>query len=216
MLSANDITGVRKDYKLQSLSEYDADIDPFIQFHKWWNDSVTSQIDEYNAMILASCNQNGKPSARVVLLKAFDETGFTFFTNYESKKGKEILGNPNVALVFFWKELERQVRIEGKAEKTSEIVSDKYFTSRPLNSQLGAWSSPQSIVIKDRDFLVKNFKYFTEKYNEQQIPKPPNWGGFLIKPNLFEFWQGRPSRLHDRIEYTLTNENSWTRQRLAP
>lgn len=216
MQITTDLSAIRKEYRLQSLTEKEIDGDPVKQFEKWWQHANESDIDEANAMTLATCTHEGKPSARIVLLKEIKEDGFVFFTNYESKKGKQLHDNPFAALVFFWKELERQVRIEGKIEKLNEKESDKYFSKRPLESRIGAWSSPQSNVIKDREILEKNVAFYTEKFQAQTIPRPPNWGGFILRPNLIEFWQGRPGRLHDRIQYLRNEKNLWIIERLAP
>jgi pyridoxamine 5'-phosphate oxidase len=208
------IADIRKDYKLQTLNESDVAPSPFTQFGAWWQEAIASQIEEVNAMTLATCTLNGKPSARTVLLKGYDDNGFTFFTNYNSHKGQELAANPNAALVFFWKELERQIRIEGTVQKTSDEVSNEYFNSRPAGSKLGAWSSPQSSIIPNRQVLEANEQKFKEEFGDT-IPRPPHWGGFVVKPSLFEFWQGRSSRLHDRLQYTLQNQ-VWVVERLAP
>ena len=200
---------------LRSLSENDVHKNPISQFAIWWDEAISSNIEEVNAMTLATVNEEGYPSARIVLLKDYNEKGFVFFTNYESRKGKSLLINPNASIVFFWKELERQVRIQGVVEKISEEESTAYFTSRPVESKIGAWASPQSEVIESRDFLETRFKNFEEKYSKIEIPKPPHWGGYIVKPSRIEFWQGRPGRLHDRIEYNKNNEG-WTIERLAP
>ena len=208
------LADIRKDYILQSLLEEDVASDPIEQFNKWWDESIKSEIIEANAMTLATANAAGIPSARTVLLKAFSTEGFIFFTNYESQKGEDLAANPNAALLFFWKEMERQVRIEGKVEKISEEESDAYFNSRPLGSRIGAWASPQSKVINDRTVIENNVQKFTEEFGEK-IPRPPHWGGYLLVPVKMEFWQGRSSRLHDRILFTREN-NSWKISRLAP
>ena len=208
------LADIRKDYILQSLLEEDVATDPIEQFNKWWDESIKSEIIEANAMTLATANAAGIPSARTVLLKAFSTEGFIFFTNYESQKGEDLAANPNAALLFFWKEMERQVRIEGKVEKISEEESDAYFNSRPLGSRIGAWASPQSKVINDRTVIEDNVQKFTEEFGEK-IPRPPHWGGYLLVPVKMEFWQGRSSRLHDRILFTL-EDNSWKISRLAP
>jgi pyridoxamine 5'-phosphate oxidase len=209
------IADIRKEYKLRSLLENDVDPDPVRQFQQWWNEALTSRIEEPNAMTLATSNSKGKPAARIVLLKGLSNDGFVFFTNYESRKGKELKENPFASLLFFWKELERQVRVEGTISKVSEEKSNEYFSSRPAASKLGAWSSPQSSVIKSRDELDENVKKYQQQFGEGNIPKPQHWGGYVVKPNLIEFWQGRPSRLHDRIQYTLKNDG-WIIERLAP
>jgi pyridoxamine 5'-phosphate oxidase len=209
------IADIRQDYKKNALAEADMAVNPFEQFKKWWDEALASKIDEVNAMTLATVNALGKPSARIVLLKGLKEDGFEFFTNYESDKAKEMATNKHVALVFFWKELERQIRIEGIVSKTSEAVSDTYFLSRPQESQIGAWSSPQSSVIKDRSILEENVNNIREKFEHTTIVRPPFWGGYIVKPTLIEFWQGRSSRLHDRIEYFIEKDN-WQIRRLAP
>ncbi len=209
------IEDIRKEYKLHSLLENGVDADPIRQFHQWWNEATLSNIEEPNAMTLATSNKNGKPSARIVLLKGLSNDGFVFYTNYESRKGDELKENPFASLLFFWKELERQVRIEGTVTKTSEEKSIDYFVSRPELSKIGAWSSPQSSVIPDRDHLEKNVTKYQQQFGDGEIPKPPHWGGYKVKPTLIEFWQGRPSRLHDRLQYTLNNEK-WIIERLAP
>ncbi len=210
------IAGIRKEYKMQFLEEADVDLNPFTQFDKWWQEAIESEIEEVNAMTLATVNSEGKPSARIVLLKGYDENGFLFFTNYQSNKGQNIDLNPNVCLVLFWKELERQIRIEGIAQKISDEESDSYFFSRPLESQIGAWSSPQSQIISTREILEDNCKNFEKKFSEEIISRPPHWGGYRVIPSSFEFWQGRPGRLHDRLHYKKTENNEWQISRLAP
>lgn len=211
----NSIADIRRDYKLQSLLESDVATNPIQQFTKWWQEAINSNIDEVNAMTLATSTIDGKPSARTVLLKDYDEQGFVFFTNYNSHKGKELNENPNAALVFFWKELERQIRIEGRVQKIETTKSDNYFNSRPISSRIGAWSSPQSEVIESREILETNEQNFIEKFGEV-IPRPAHWGGYIIQPNVIEFWQGRSSRLHDRLQYTLMENGVWKMERLAP
>lgn len=209
------IADIRKDYKLHSLDEKDIAANPIDQFEKWWKEAVKSEITEVNAMTLSTATKDGKPSARIVLLKDYDENGFVFFTNYNSHKGKELAENHYVALTFFWKEIERQVRIEGKVEKVSAEESDVYFISRPQGSRIGAWASEQSIVIANRQLLEENVKRFTEEF-KNSIPRPPHWGGYRVMPFKIEFWQGRSNRLHDRIQYTKIQEGSWKAERLAP
>ena len=212
----HNIADIRKEYKLQTLNEADVNPNAIQQFHKWWNEALMSEIDEVNAMTLATANASGKPNARIVLLKGYDESGFVFFTNYHSQKGIELAENPFASLVFFWKELERQVRIEGAVEKTTSNESDLYFHSRPVESRIGAWASPQSKVIASRDVIEENVSELQKSFAGKEIERPPHWGGYIVKPVLIEFWQGRPGRLHDRIQYTKQAESDWKIQRLAP
>ena len=216
MQISTDLAAIRKDYRLQSLSEKDVEANPIKQFEKWFQQALASGIEEPNAMTLATSTADGKPSVRIVLLKGINDNGFVFFTNYESKKGKQIHDNPFGGVVFFWKELERQVTIQGEIKKVSEQESDEYFASRPPESRIGAWSSPQSQVIENREVLEKNVAYFTNKYQSQNIPRPPHWGGYILLPTLIEFWQGGAGRLHDRLQYSIDTTNSWIIQRLAP
>lgn len=217
MQLTNEIAGLRKDYRLQSLLEKDVDANPVKQFEKWWQQAIESKIEEPNAMTLATSSINGKPSARIVLLKGIkEESGFVFFTNYNSKKGNQINDNPFGAIVFLWKELERQVRIEGEIKKISEQESDEYFKSRPFESRIGAWSSPQSEIIENRAVLERNVAEYRTKFQSENIPRPENWGGYILIPNLIEFWQGRTGRLHDRLQYTVSKEATWKIDRLAP
>jgi len=210
------IAGIRKEYKQQTLLETDISADPFAQFTKWWDDALKSEIDEVNAMTLATVDPDGIPSARIVLLKGFDEQGFVFFTNYNSRKANDLARNNRACLVFFWKELERQVRISGIAEKISTEENIVYFNSRPDGSKIGAWASPQSLVVAGKAWLKETFDYYRERFKHGEIPKPPHWGGYRVKPFKVEFWQGRPNRLHDRILYTLTEKGTWAIERLAP
>ena len=209
------IADIRQDYRLHSLNENDIAADPVDQFTRWWDNAINSEIFEVNAMTLATSTKDGKPSARIVLLKGYDEKGFVFFTNYESHKGNELAENPYAALVFFWKEIERQIRIEGTVEKISAAENDTYFFSRPEGSRIGAWASPQSAVVENREFLEANAKHYTAEF-KNSIPRPPHWGGYRVMPLKIEFWQGRSNRLHDRIQYTKTTEGSWKAERLAP
>lgn len=210
------IQNLRTDYSAQSLSEDDVLPNPFLQFEKWFTEALDAKVIEPNAMTLATVNANGVPSARIVLLKEFTLEGFVFYTNYNSNKGKEIASNPNVALVFFWADLERQIRIEGVVEKISEEESSSYFYSRPKGSQLGAITSPQSEAIPNRKFLEDKLEALIEEYTIKNIQKPEYWGGYRVIPNRIEFWQGRSSRLHDRIVYTQNQDHSWKFERLAP
>jgi len=188
---------------------------PFLQFKKWFSDAIEAQLYEPNVMTFATADSDGKPSARIVLLKGFDENGFVFYTNYESRKANDLVENPQAAAVFFWAELERQVRIEGIVSKIDKETSEAYFHSRPIGSQIGAIASPQSSVITDRTLLEEKVSMLTAEYEGKVIPKPDNWGGYLIEPKRIEFWQGRSSRLHDRITYDFI-EGSWKISRLAP
>ncbi|GAB3355828.1 pyridoxamine 5'-phosphate oxidase [Arachidicoccus ginsenosidivorans] len=210
----NHIAAIRTEYKQLTLDEKDVEPDPFLQFDKWWQQAISAEAGEVNAMTLATASQDGIPDARIVLLKNIAENGFVFFTNYDSRKGQQLLENPHAALVFFWKELERQVRIKGKVTKVSQELSDSYFASRPTGSKVGAWSSPQSQVIASRVILQQNELNFKAQFGET-IPRPEHWGGYVVIPQSIEFWQGRPSRLHDRILYT-KNKDSWQITRLAP
>ena len=201
---------------MQSLSEADVAAIPKEQFDYWWDDAVKSDIQEVNAMTLATVDKEGVPAARIVLLKGYDERGFVFFTNYNSAKGNELTDNANACLVFFWKELERQVRITGITEKISAEESIAYFNSRPDGSKIGAWASPQSLAVAGKAWLKETFDYYLERFKHGEIPKPPHWGGYRVKPVKAEFWQGRPSRMHDRILYTKQTDGSWKIERLAP
>ncbi|MGF1936758.1 MAG: pyridoxamine 5'-phosphate oxidase [Nostoc sp. ChiQUE02] len=210
------VADLRKDYTLEGLSELEVDLNPFIQFKKWFDQALAAQLPEPNAMTIATATPDGKPSARMVLLKDFDERGFVLFTNYNSHKGQELAENPQAALVFWWAELERQVRISGYVEKISEAESDQYFHSRPANSRLGAWVSNQSEVIESREVLERRLQEFQSKYENQEISRPPHWGGLRVIPTEIEFWQGRPSRLHDRLLYSRLDNSTWNIQRLSP
>lgn len=211
----HNIGKIRQDYSLKGLSKKDLNSDPLRQFRIWFDEAVNSGITEPNAMLLSTVS-NGRPSSRIVLLKDLDDTGFMFFTNYKSKKGEEMAGNPQVSLTFFWKEFERQVRIEGKVEKTSVQESDEYFASRPRGSQIGAWVSSQSSVIKNRTVLEELTQQQESRFAGVEVPRPLHWGGYRVIPDYIEFWQGRPSRLHDRLTYHKNADGLWSVERLAP
>jgi len=210
------LASIRKEYSLQSLEINQVAKDPFLQFSQWLKEAVEAEVLEVNAMCLSTVSKDGFPNSRVVLLKELDE-GFVFFTNYESAKGKELESNPKASLTFFWAEIERQVRIVGTVSKVSTEESDAYFLSRPYGSQLGAWASPQSQEIVSRDVIETNQKDLERKFTELAIIRPPHWGGYRLVPHRVEFWQGRPSRLHDRICYEkVLGSSSWKVVRLAP
>jgi pyridoxamine 5'-phosphate oxidase len=213
---STNIADIRKEYKLRTLSEKDVHPNPFKQFDKWWQEALHSNVEEVNAMTLATASAEGMPDGRVVLLKGFDENGFTFFTNYNSAKGRQLLENPRACLVFFWAALERQVRLSGLVSLAAAAVSDEYFNSRPEGSRIGAWASPQSEVIESREWLEKNEEKLKIDLKGDTLRRPPHWGGYVVKPTRMEFWQGRPSRLHDRILYTLGGNGKWSIERLAP
>ena len=210
------IADIRKEYTSETLLETDVAATPIQQFQKWWNQVIASDTLEPNAMTLCTASADGLPAARIVLLKGFDENGFVFFTNYKSYKGKQLDENPKACLLFFWKELERQVRIVGLVTKLSDADSDAYFQSRPVGSRIGAWASPQSAIIENRSWLEKEVEKRKEEFSDGQVPRPPHWGGYCVKPVIIEFWQGRASRLHDRIQYTLEEAGGWKIERLAP
>ncbi|HWP47416.1 MAG TPA: pyridoxamine 5'-phosphate oxidase [Candidatus Limnocylindrales bacterium] len=211
-----DTSRLRREYRLDRLNEQDLDPDPFKQFSKWFQQALEAQLLLPDAMTLATATREGKPSARIVLLRGFDERGFVFYTNYESQKGQELAENPYAALVFYWAELERQVRITGQVQKVTREESENYFRSRPLESRLSAWASRQSQVIPSREVLESKVEQLRAEFPNGNIPLPPDWGGFRLVPQTIEFWQGRPNRLHDRFRYTRQPDNSWLIERLAP
>jgi pyridoxamine 5'-phosphate oxidase len=210
------IADIRRDYKLKSLSESEAHADALVQFDIWWKEAVSSEIEEVNAMTLATASADGVPSARIVLLKGFSKSGFVFFTNYGSFKGQQLRENPRACLVFFWKELERQVRITGVVRKLAEQESDDYFNSRPDGSKLGAIASPQSQVISSREWLEERVEELVTRNQSQQFTRPAHWGGYVVQPVTIEFWQGRSNRLHDRLQYSVQPDGAWNIERLAP
>lgn len=210
------IADLRKEYTQHGLAEDDVRSNPIDQFRSWFEAAYDAGLDEPNAMTLATATPDGQPSARIVLLKGFDEHGFVFFTNYNSRKGQELADNPWAALVFFWRGLERQVRIEGEVSKVMPEESDTYYHSRPEGSRLGAWASPQSAVIESRATLAVNLDEATQQFSDAPIARPSHWGGYRLKPISLEFWQGRPSRLHDRLRYQRQADDSWKLERLAP
>ncbi len=204
------------DHPVGGLHRRDLDPDPIRQFANWFTAAIEAKIRDVNAMSLATATSGGTPSVRIVLLKGFDQEGFIFFTNYESQKGKELIANPQAALAFYWIELDRQIRISGPVERTSREESERYFHSRPSNSQLGAWASHQSQAVDGRRVLDARLAQMTERFEGKVIPLPPHWGGFRVQPQMMEFWQGRPNRLHDRFRYRKTRDGGWVRERLAP
>lgn len=210
-----DLSNIREDYDEEGMEVKQISDNPVKQFDSWFREFLDPEKPDTNAMVLSTCGNEMRPSSRVVLLKSFDDTGFIFFTNYDSEKGKELEQNPFASLLFFWPNLQKQVRIEGKVEKVPEAVSDEYFHSRPRESQIAAYTSAQSSVIPDREDLVSRYRENESKFEDQEIPLPPNWGGYKLVPDKFEFWQGRENRLHDRIRYTLEN-NEWFIDRLSP
>lgn len=214
-MTSQNIADMRRDYLQRELSRSTVDSDPFRQFSLWLDEAINSEALEPTAMTLSTIGEDARPSSRVVLLKAFDRNGFVFFTNYESRKGRELAANSNATLHFFWPELERQINIRGVASRVATDESETYFKSRPVKSQIGAWASKQSTVIGSREELEKKFNEFSQKYADGDIPLPPFWGGFRIEPDRFEFWQGRRSRLHDRICYEFLDQD-WRIKRLSP
>jgi len=211
-----DLTGLRNEYAAHGLRRADLHSDPLQQFGAWFAAALAADIRDVNAMSLATATPDGKPSVRIVLLKGFDERGFAFFTNYDSEKGRQLEANPSAALVFYWVQLERQVRISGIVEKTSREDSAAYFHSRPVGSRLGAWASKQSEVVDARQVLDSRLTEMTERFENGDIPLPPHWGGYRVKPDKMEFWQGRPNRLHDRFRYLRRADGAWQIDRLAP
>lgn len=210
------VADLRKEYTHQGLSKADAHPSPFEQFKIWFEQALAAKLPEPNAMTIATATPDGKPDARIVLLKDYDQRGFVFFTNYQSNKGQQLGKNHWCAIAFWWAELERQVRIVGLVERVSDVESDLYFHSRPKGSQLGAWASNQSQVIESRKVLEQRLQKLQEEYENQEVPRPPHWGGFRLIPDEIEFWQGRPSRLHDRLLYRRGQDGNWVIQRLSP
>jgi pyridoxamine 5'-phosphate oxidase len=215
-MSENNYADIREEYKKGSLEVSDTLANPIEQFQKWFKEAQQAEVMEVNAMCLSTVDAEGRPDARIVLLKDVTDRGFTFYTNYESHKGHELERTPFAALTFFWPELQRQIRIRGAVEKVSEATSEEYFQSRPRGSQIGAWTSPQSQEISGRGTLEVREKEFEERFKGKEIPKPDHWGGYRVSPEAIEFWQGRPSRLHDRIFYKVQSSGDWKRSRLAP
>ncbi len=210
-----DAAKLRKEYTRAGLHETDLPSDPVVQFHEWFEETLAADLHEPNAMILATATQDGRPSARTLLLKGYDQRGFVFYTNYEGRKAGELEANPACALLFYWGELERQVRIEGHANRLSEEESDAYFASRPRGSRLGAWASQQSHPVEHRSVLEKRVRALEVEYESREIPRPPFWGGYRVEPDVIEFWQGRENRLHDRLVYRRAGEG-WKMERLQP
>ena len=209
------LADLRKSYELAALDEESSFADPFAQFNRWLKEALAAKVPEPNAMTLATVGPTGRPSTRIVLIKAFDERGIVWFTNYDSRKGHDLLSNPFAALQFHWVELERVARIEGAVQRISEQESDEYFQSRPLDSRLGAWASPQSEVLSSRTQLEQALAEAQARFGDNP-PRPAHWGGYRLVPEMWEFWQGRPSRLHDRLRYRLSADQAWVRDRLAP
>lgn len=206
---------LRHDFSRDEIEELSAKEAPFEQFELWLGEAIEKNLNDPNAMVLSTSTPDGRPSSRVVLLKGFDESGFVFFTNYSSRKAEEIAANPHAALLFYWAETGKQVRIEGSVKKVADDISDAYFASRPRASQIGAVASPQSNVVESRDYLQERFTEVEKEFEGKEVERPENWGGYILEPNLFEFWQGRESRLHDRLRYTKT-DSGWDINRLAP
>lgn len=215
MKNKSSVANLRKNYSFNELNESDCSRNPFIQFSRWFNTATESDIIEPNAMAIATSDKKGFPSVRMVLLKGYDKNGFKFFTNYLSRKSSDLKTNPNAALLFYWDKLERQIRIEGKVKKLSQKESAEYFSTRPLDSKIAAWASIQSFPLKNKKILEDRFNDVKKNFNGKKIPLPPFWGGYILMPKYFEFWQGRPNRLHDRIAF-IKRENRWERKRLSP
>lgn len=207
---------MRVEYTLAGLHEADAGDDPIDLFGRWFHEALKADIPELTAMTLATVSPDGQPTGRIVLLKSFDHDGFTFYTNYQSRKSRDLAANPKAALVAHWISLQRQVRIEGVVSKVPTEMSDAYFASRPRGSKLGAWASPQSEVIADRSIIEQRLAELEDRFPGEEVPRPPNWGGYLLKPSMIEFWQGRPNRLHDRLRYSNPSSGTWKRERLGP
>jgi pyridoxamine 5'-phosphate oxidase len=210
------VARLRKEYTRAGLKESEADPNPIEQFRTWFDEVLTSNLHEPNAMVLATATLDGHPSARIVLLKGFDERGFVFYTNYEGRKGEELETNPHCALLFYWGELERQVRVEGRVRRVPDKESDAYFAGRPRGSQLGAWASEQSRPVGDRGALEHRLRELEAEYEGREVPRPPFWGGYRVEPETIEFWQGRENRLHDRLVYLRSEDGGWRRGRLQP
>lgn len=210
------LADLRNDYGRLKLDERDLDPDPIRQFERWFGEALAADIGEANAMTLATAAPDGRPSARIVLLRGCDPRGFSFFTNHDSRKGRELDSNPRAALVFYWRELERQVRVEGSIVRIAADESDAYFRSRPLASRIGAWASDQSEVVASRESLEARFREIESKFQDEEVPRPVNWGGYRLVPESIEFWQGRPNRLHDRLRYRIGADEAWVIERLNP
>lgn len=213
---STDIARIRREYSKNALNKNTVEKNPIAQFNKWFEEALNSGIEDANAMTLATATKDGRPSARIVLIKELNSQGFVFYTNYQSRKGLEIDQNPFGCINFYWKELERQVRADGYIEKISREKSDEYFKTRPRGSQIGAWTSPQSNKIANREIMEERFRRLEEKYKDKEIPRPAQWGGYVLIPDMMEFWQGRPNRLHDRILYTIQKDGNWMIDRISP
>lgn len=216
MHTRKDVAALRQEYRLTALREEEVATDPLAQFTRWFDEALAAQVPEPNAMTLATVAPEGRPAARIVLLKGFGAEGFDFYTNTESRKGRELAATPYAALVFWWPLLERQVRVEGAVVPVPEALADAYFQTRPRESQLGAWASPQSQPLDERAVLEQRLADVTARYEGQAVPRPPRWGGYRVVPTCIEFWQGRPGRLHDRLRFQRQDDGSWSLERLAP